>query len=173
MSKPSLVMKYKGWEILTDGPVSYQAYKYVTCGKGKNKTTEVGGHRSGFASYTLAKRWIGRHEALLAGKGKRKPKAKPLKTKGIRIKHTCIKPDNRTFARFRFSKVRDSITYINRTYNNCGKSAFDDIILDCSDKTGDWFDGLPETYTCKSCKFSVTKAEIMNTYLFRKMGDKK
>jgi len=165
MSKPTLVMKYKGWEIFSHRGKYYDAVKRASDGMPITQ-------RSCLSTLTAAKRWIGRHEALAKGKGKRTKKVKPLATKGIRIKHTCIKPDNRTFARFRFSKVRDSITYINRTYNNCGKSAFDDIILDCSDKTGDWFDGLPETYTCNSCKFSITKTEIMNTYLFKKIGDK-
>ena len=163
MSKPTLVMKYKGWNILQND-VRYDAVR-------KSSEGQLCGVKYGFLSISAAKRWIGRNVALASGKGKRQPKPKTPTTKGIRIKHTCIKPENRTFARFRFSKVRDSITYINRTYNNCAKSAIDDIIVDCADKAEDWFDKLPESYTCPTCHFSITKAEIMNTYLFRKMGD--
>jgi len=162
VSKPTFVMKYKGWNILQND-IRYNVVR-------RSSEGQICGVKYGFLSIPAAKRWIGRNVALASGKGKRQPKPKTPTTKGIRIKHTCTKPDSKTFARFRFSKVRDSITYINRTYDNYAKNAINDIILDCSDKAEDWFDGLPETYTCKSCKFSVTKAEIMNTYLFKKMG---
>lgn len=147
--------------------MNYKGFLIRTTRQGKGY--HIAGHRGlWFKTLTSAKRWIGRREALNEGRGKRVKKIKPRKTKGIRIKHTCCKISNKTFARFRFSTTRDSITLINPSSQRDG---FEDIIVDCSDKTTDWFESLPEVYTCSSCSFTITKTEIMNSYFFKKMKE--